>query len=189
VVRAVGASVAPVVSGVGHETDFTLTDFAADLRAPTPTAAAEVATPDRTELLGMLADLANRHTTQFNALLADLRYEHGRAHHALDRTSPKHAINAYRQRLDEIIFRLDRSMQVKLEKKALQLANLQQSLRGLSPQAVLNRGYAIVTHEKDGTLVKSADQVQAGEGVHIQVSRGELDARITKTTQEEQHVR
>jgi exodeoxyribonuclease VII large subunit len=187
VARAVAASLTPVISGVGHETDFTLTDFAADLRAPTPTAAAEVATPDRIELLGMLVELANRHTTYINALLADLRYEHGRLQHALDRTSPKHTINAYRQRLDEIIFRLDRSIQVKLEKKGLQLANLQQSLRGLSPRAVLNRGYAIVTRESDGALVKNADQVQPSEGVHIQVSRGELDARITKTTQEEQH--
>jgi exonuclease VII large subunit len=73
---------------------------------------------------------------------------------ALDRTSPKHAINAYRQRLDEILSRLDRSMLVKLEKKGLQLANLQQSLRGLSPRAVLNRGYAIVTREKDGAWSK-----------------------------------
>jgi exodeoxyribonuclease VII large subunit len=188
VVRAVGASAIPVISGVGHETDFTLTDFTADLRAPTPTAAAEVATPDKTELLGVLADLANRHTTHISMLLADLHYELGRAQHGLDRTSPKHAINAYRQRLDEIILRFDRSMQVKLEKKGLQLENMQQSLRGLNPRAVLNRGYAIVTRERDGILVKHADQVQPGEGVHIQVSRGELDARITKTTQEEQHV-
>jgi exodeoxyribonuclease VII large subunit len=188
VVRSVAASAAPIISGVGHETDFTLTDFAADLRAPTPTAAAEVATPDRTELLGILAELANRHTTHINSLLTDLRYEHGRVQHALDRTSPKHSINAYRQRLDEILSRLDRSMQVKLEKKGLRLANLQQSLRGLNPRAVLNRGYAFVTRERDGALVKSADQVQPGEGVHIQLSRGELDARIINTTQEEQHV-
>ena len=187
VVRAVAASAAPIISGVGHETDFTLTDFAADLRAPTPTAAAEVATPDKAELLGTVAELANRHVTVLNALLADLRWEHGQLKNALDRLSPQHAVNAYRQRLDEIVFRLDRSMRVKLDKIALQLANLQQSLRGLNPQAVLNRGYAIVTRATDGQVVKRADQVQPDEDVHIQVSRGSMDAKITNTTQEDEH--
>jgi exodeoxyribonuclease VII large subunit len=188
VVRAVKASAAPVISGVGHETDFTLTDFAADLRAPTPTAAAEVATPDRTELLGVVAELANRHTTNLNALLADLRWEHGQVRHTLDRLSPRHAINSYRQHLDEIVFRLDRSMQVRLEKKAMQLASMQQSLRGLSPQAVLNRGYAIVTRVQDGALVKHASQVQTDDDIHIRVSQGELKARINKVIQEDDHV-
>lgn len=189
VARAVRASAAPIISGVGHETDFTLTDFAADLRAPTPTAAAEIATPQKSELLGMVAELAIRHTTRLKALLADLRWEFGQVKNALDRLSPRHDINAYRQRLDEIVFRLDRSMQVKLEKKRMQLASLQQSLRGLSPHAVLNRGYAIVTREKDGLLVKRADQVQPDDEIHIQVSQGGMDARITKTTQEDEHVR
>jgi exodeoxyribonuclease VII large subunit len=188
VVRAVAASAAPVIAGVGHETDFTLTDFAADVRAPTPTAAAEVATPDKAELLGMVAELGNRHTTHLNELLAGFRWEHLQVQNTLDRLSPKHAIDSYRQRLDEIVFRLDRSIQVKLDKKSLQLANLQQSLRGLSPQAVLNRGYAIVTLSKDGELVKRADQVTPGDGIHIQVSQGEMDAQVLQTTQEEEHV-
>lgn len=188
VVRAVSASAAPIISGVGHETDFTLTDFAADLRAPTPTAAAEVATPDKAELLGMVAELANRHTTRLNGLLTDLRWELGQVKNALDRLSPKHAVDSYRQRLDEIILRLDRSIQVKLDKKSLQLANLQQSLRGLSPRAVLNRGYAIVTRIKDGELVKRANQVEPDEGIHIQVSQGEMDARVIQITQEDNHV-
>lgn len=187
VARAVAASHAPVIAGVGHETDFTLTDFAADLRAPTPTAAAEVATPDKTELLGSVSELANRHTTHLKTLIADLRWEHGQVQNALERLSPKHTIDSYRQRLDEIMLRLERSMQVKLDKKDMQLTNLQQSLRSLSPRAVLNRGYAIVTRERDAVLVKNADQVQPDEGIHIQVSRGTIDARVTKSKQEGQH--
>ncbi len=181
VVRAVAASDAPIISGVGHETDFTLTDFAADLRAPTPTAAAEVATPDKLELLGVIFELANRHSTLLREKISDLRWEHGQYQSALQRLSPEHALNTYRQRLDEIIYRMDRSLQNHLEKKKLHVINLQGALRSLNPNAVLNRGYAIVTREKDGQLVKSAGQVQVDESIHIRVSQGSLAARITKT--------
>ncbi len=189
VARAVAASAAPVVSGVGHETDFTLTDFAADLRAPTPTAAAEVATPDRVELIGAIAELANRHTTHLNGLLSDLGWSVRQEKNALVRLSPRYAINAYRQRLDEISSRLERSIQTSLERKNLQLTHLQQSLRSLSPRAVLNRGYAIVTRASDGMLIKQANQVNPNEDVRIQVSQGRLDARILKITQENEHER
>ena len=187
VARAVAASPSPVISGVGHETDYTLTDFAADHRAPTPTAAAEVATPERTKLLGIVAELANRHTTCLNTTLAELRWEHGQALNALQRLSPKYAVDSYRQRLDEVQLRLGRSMRVKLDKMTMQLANQQQSLRGLNPLAVLNRGYAIVTRARDAALVKAADQVQPDDSIHIQVSRGSIHARVTDTHQEEKH--
>jgi exodeoxyribonuclease VII large subunit len=185
VARAVAASSTPIIAGVGHETDFTLTDFAADQRAATPTAAAEVATPDKTDLLGIVAELANRHTTHLNALITDLRWEHGQIHNALERLSPKYAVDSYRQRLDEIMLRLERSMRVRLDRMNMQVASLGQSLRGLNPRAVLNRGYAIVTREVDGAVIKHADQVQSDDGIHIQVSRGSIDARVTKTNQEE----
>jgi exodeoxyribonuclease VII large subunit len=187
VARAVAASAAPVISGVGHETDFTLTDFAADLRAPTPTAAAEVATPDKAELLGVIGELSNRHTTILNARLGDLRWQHGQLQNALDRLSPKHTVNAYTQRLDEVLLRLERSIRVNLDKMALQVDNLAGSLRSLNPRAVLNRGYAIVTRESDGLLVRQAGQVHPGEGVQIQVSQGKMDATITKVTQEDEN--
>jgi exodeoxyribonuclease VII large subunit len=186
VVRAVAASAAPVISGVGHETDFTLTDFAADLRAPTPTAAAEVATPDKAELLGIVAELANRHANLLNTQLADLRWAHGQLQNTLEHRSPRHTINAHRQRLDEIMFRLDRAAQVRLDKKGMQLVHLQQSLHSLNPRAVLKRGYAIVTRASDGCLVKHADQVGPNEDIHIQVSQGAMEARILKTIQENQ---
>ena len=181
VVRAVAASPAPVISGVGHETDFTLTDFAADLRAPTPTAAAEVATPDRLDLLGAVDELANRHTTILRERIADLRWTYSQVTHALMRQSPEHAINTYRQRLDEVIHRLERSIRTELDRKNMQLANLTQALRGLNPESILNRGYAIVNREKDGVLVKNAGQVSPDEDIHIRVSQGSLDARVTRT--------
>jgi len=187
VARAVAASNAPVISGVGHETDFTLTDFAADLRAPTPTAAAEIATPDREKLLGTINELAHRYSLKLNSRLSDLRWSVDQEKNNLNRLSPRYAINAYRQRLDEISLRLERSIQISLEKKILRLTHLNQSLNSLSPHAVLNRGYAIVTRVSDGEVIKRADQVNPDENVYIQVSRGNLIARILKTTQENEH--
>lgn len=189
VARAVAASEAPVISGVGHETDFTLTDFAADLRAPTPTAAAEVATPDRVDLLGAITELSNRHTAYLNSRLSSLRWSLGQAHNTLARISPRYAINTYRQRLDEISLRLERAARVALERKTLHLAHLEQSLRSLNPRAVLNRGYAIVTRTSDGALVKRFDQVKPQDDIRIQVSQGTMDARILKTHQENKHDR
>lgn len=189
VARAVAASEAPVISGVGHETDFTLTDFAADLRAPTPTAAAEVATPDRVDLLGAITELSNRHTAYLNSRLSSLRWSLGQAHNTLARLSPRYAINTYRQRLDEISLRLERAARVDLERKTLHLAHLEQSLRSLNPRAVLNRGYAIVTRTSDGALVKRFDQVKPQDDIRIQVSQGTMDARILKTHQENKHDR
>jgi len=180
VVRAVAASEAPIISGVGHETDFTLTDFAADLRAPTPTAAAEVATPDRLELLASISETANLHTSIFKDYLSSLRWEHGQSTNKLVLLSPAHRIDIYRQRLDEIILRFERTIHHQMERKALQLENLQKSLRDLNPQAILNRGYAIVTRAKDGGVIRNAAQVETDEDIFIRVSQGNLSARITQ---------
>ena len=180
VARAVAASQAPIISGVGHETDFTLTDFAADRRAPTPTAAAELATPDRMELLSVIAELENRHNVLLRECLADLRWETAQWTNTLNQLSPLYRVDNYRQRLDEVQFRLERSIQSHIEHARLTLSHLTQSLHSLSPMAVLNRGYAIVTREEDGQVVKDAGQVKEDENVHIRVSQGALTARISK---------
>ena len=102
VARAIAASAAPVISGVGHETDFTIADFAADLRAPTPTAAAELATPNRADLIPLLADLRGR---LGRALLAELdvrRSELAGAKNSLSLHSPRNTIRNDRQRLDDL---------------------------------------------------------------------------------------
>jgi len=187
VARAVAASTTPIVSGVGHETDFTLTDFAADLRAPTPTAAAEVATPDKLDLLAQVGDLANQHTAIFQALLSDLRWKVTQLQSNLVQLSPKHTIDTYHQRLDEITNRINRAAIYKLEKDQLKLENLQQSLRSLNPIAVLNRGYAIVTKKADQTVIKNAEQVTIHDDVHIRVSQGSLDARVTSKIEENKY--
>jgi exodeoxyribonuclease VII large subunit len=130
-------------------------------------------------------ELANQHTTILRKKLADLRWELGQLRNSFERLSPRYAINTYRQRLDEIVLRLDRGIQTRLENKRLRLENLQSALKSLSPQSVLNRGYALVTREKDGMLVRRAEQVQVDEGIHIQVRHGSLDAMVIKTHQED----
>ncbi len=187
VVRAVAESPIPVISGVGHETDFTLTDFAADLRAPTPTAAAEVAAPDRAELLAIVMEAANQHTSIITERLSDLKYEHSQMTNQLARLSPSHQIDTYRQRLDEVSARLLRAADTQMERKNLQLENLQQSLQSLSPKAVLQRGYAIVTRQSDGTIIKNAGQVSPQDTVDIQLSQGMLTAQILQSKQEKDH--
>lgn len=187
VARAVAASEAPIVSGVGHETDFTLTDFAADLRAPTPTAAAEMATPDKLELLAQVTELASQHTSILKSLISELRWEIGQLQFNLIRLSPEHTIDSFRQRLDETITRLERSAVVKLEREKLRLENLQQSLKSLNPIAVLNRGYAIVTKKADQSVIKSTKQVGLQEEISIRVSQGALDARVIKKFEEKEN--
>ena len=181
VARAVAASEAPIISGVGHETDFTLSDFAADHRAPTPTAAAELATPDKVELLGAIAEAANRQTLLIREVLTDLRWDTSQLQTQLDRLSPAHAVDNFRQRLDEVELRLSRAMDNRLSRTSLSLSHVQRSLESLNPIAVLKRGYAIVTREKDNQLVKDAGKIETDEMLHIRVSQGNLDARVTKT--------
>ncbi len=181
VARAVAASEAPIISGVGHETDFTLTDFAADHRAPTPTAAAELATPDKVELLGIIAETAGRETLLIREVLTHLRWDTNQLQTQLDRLSPSHAVDNFRQRLDEVDLRLVRAMENRLSRTQLSLSHTQRSLESLNPIAVLKRGYAIVTREKDGQLVKDAGKIETDESIHIRVSQGSLDARVTRT--------
>lgn len=187
VVRAVAESPIPVISGVGHETDFTLTDFAADLRAPTPTAAAEVAAPDRAELMAVVMEAANQHTSLIIERLSDLKYDYSQMTNQLARLSPSHQVDTYRQRLDEVSTRLSRAADTQMERKNLQLENLQQSLRSLNPKAVLQRGYAIVTRQSDGSIIKNAGQVSPQDIVDIQLSQGMLAAQILQSQQEKDH--
>jgi exodeoxyribonuclease VII large subunit len=190
VVRAVTNSETPVISGVGHETDFTLTDFASDLRAPTPTAAAELAVPDKVKLLTAVNELASIHTSLLSEMLSDLRWKADQLEDTLARLSPGHRIDTYRQRLDEISLRQARTMAALVERKSLQFDNLSQALRSLNPQAVLNRGYAIVTRSEDGLVIKDASQVAPKDLVHIRLSQGQMNARITQiNTEEKRHDR
>lgn len=177
VARAIAASQAPVISGVGHETDFTIADFVADLRAPTPTAAAELATPDRTDLWEALNDQNQRLTRAVLGQIGAQRWQLNELHSRLQRHTPLTRIQTDRQRLDELAHRagLALSHQLKLEKS--QLSGLQRRLTALSPLAILQRGYAVVT-QADGSLVRRVSQIQPGDSLDIRVSDGQFKTRV-----------
>lgn len=176
VARAVAASVLPVISGVGHETDFTLADFAADVRAPTPTGAATLATPDRSELLAQLAVQRQRLglAVQGQLVAERRRLEHSRR--LLGRLSPRARIAAQRQQTDDLAALMQRQMGYTLRLRRARLNGLYARLANLDPRAVLQRGYAIVYRAADGRLVTAAQQVVVGDRLRIVLAEGELQA-------------
>ena len=181
VVRAVAASDAPVISGVGHETDFTLTDFAADLRAPTPTAAAELATPVTLfDLASAMSDLNQRAQMAMAALLERGRVECSNIESRLRFYSPARRLQSERQRADEWARRLLAAQSHRLVLEASRLEGLGKRLDALNPFQVLARGYAVVTRPADGSLIRKVGQVKAGEEIQIRVSDGEFNAQVSK---------
>ena len=179
VARAVAASRIPVVCGVGHETDFSLADFAADRRAPTPSAAAELATPDRAELAGQVRTLRAR---LVRALEADLARRRGRVQEqvrVLRRLSPALRLSQTRQRLDDLTERAGRAIRHQIAVRRERLAGLAGRLEGVSPLATLERGYAIVRRAADGLIVRSPSQVAVGDALRVRVRDGEFGARVS----------
>jgi len=167
------------VTGIGHETDFTLCDFAADLRAPTPTAAAELVTPDAADLRAGLRMLTARLQMAglgvFNGLRADLDLLQSR----LGRTSPQRRLQTERQRLDGLDLRLIRSLQGLVNLRQARLHGLGQRLEALNPRAVLGRGFAVV-RTGQGEVVRSPLQLHEGAEVQVQLARGGFSGRVEK---------
>ena len=174
VVRAVAMSEVPVICGVGHETDFTLCDFAADLRAPTPTAAAELATQItllelsaelqsyRNRLTSSTLSLLAEHKTVLSSLISELRY-----------ASPERRIQSERQRVDELARRTYSSLAHRLQVQSTHVKGIQKRLAALSPLAVLARGYAVVTRKDDGSVVSRV--AQASDVMNVRLSDGEFE--------------
>ena len=178
VARAIVASSAPVISGVGHETDFTIADFASDLRAPTPTAAAELATPDRADLLVSIGEIRQRLVRTIQASLNNLNWSLDALDRRLQQRSPRWGIASDRQRLDDLLRRADLSLGHYLALRHAQTDGLEQRLAALSPIAILERGYAVISHP-DGSTVRRVDQVAAEDLLRVRVSDGEFSARVS----------
>ena len=178
VARAIAASAVPVISGVGHETDVTLADFAADLRASTPTAAATLSTPDRAELAVAVQDAATRLAEALARQLAAERRHLAHTRRLLQRLSPAAQIAARRQQVDELSLRRERQMRHRLALQRLALDGLRGRLLSLDPRAVLQRGYAIVYRAADGQVLTSTQQVAAGDPLRIALADGEFNATV-----------
>jgi exodeoxyribonuclease VII large subunit len=176
VVRAVANSPIPIICGVGHETDFTLSDFAADLRAPTPTAAAELATQVTIfDLTTRVSSLQSQITNFTLSLITDQQSHLSTLAAALRYASPDRRIQSERQRVDELARRIYSSLLHRVQLQSTLIQGMRKRLVALSPIAVLARGFAVVTRTDDGTVVSRLGQ--ASEEMKIRVSDGEFEVR------------
>lgn len=185
VVRAVAACPVPVISGVGHEIDFTLADFAADLRAPTPTAAAEYATP---QPLGVMQDQIDQKRARMSVAL---QWQIGKAQARLNRVrlqlrpqALRNDINRERQTLDMLRDRLQLALARDLGQGRKRLASLRRALINAGPEATLARGFALL-QRADGTPVSDVEAIQTGEMLTARLHRGSLRLRVEERWQDE----
>ncbi len=174
------ASPVPIISGVGHETDFTLTDFAADLRAATPTAAAELATPIT---IAELRGATDHYTHLLDSKIRDVLDEYyARVDDfsvRLNYLSPRRRVQQGQQNVDMRLQRLGAAQVQRQRLMREQLSGLMRRLDALNPQAVLARGYAILTAAEDGRLVDSIGKAKKDDRIKIRVKDGEFDAKIS----------
>ncbi len=178
VARAIYRSRAPVISAVGHETDFTIADFVADVRAPTPSAAAELAVPDARELRASIRFSQRGIAQTANNRIGDARVRLSNETYALGRHSPQARITNDRQRVDDLARRLSGRVIQMIALRRGELTGALRHLDALNPQATLARGYAIVREKSSGRVVKSTSQVAGGKEIQVRVSDGEFEAKV-----------
>lgn len=183
VARAIAISEAPVISGIGHETDFTIADFVSDLRAPTPTAAAELATPSREELLAGLQERQESINATIRSILSARMVLLSQAQNSLLRFSPLRRLQSDRQRVDEYHHRLSQTITHRLKLKVSQLGSMNQQLASLNPRSVLNRGFSSVSL-MDGTIVRSIQQVKPLDELQIRVTDGKITGKVERVNTE-----
>ena len=176
VARAIFASGHPVITGIGHETDWTISDMVADFRASTPTAAAVAAVPDITEISVRIQSYQGLLIRLANSLVND-------AHKDFDyvRTRLESALPSFEQmklRIDELANQLGRSMRVDLNFSTEKVKMLTDKLFSLGPAQTMSRGYSIVQNSNDGVLVRELDDVEPGNNITITVSDGTLEATV-----------
>ncbi len=177
VARMVAEAPVPVVTGVGHETDFTIADFVADLRAPTPSAAAAAVTPDLAEFRRLLTGYQQRLTELAMTAISDRRRTIERMQAILRQHAPLYRIDQQRLMVDDLTRRLSASLMHRLQRQRMQVEALSQRLAALNPTAVLGRGYAIVQDEH-GHVIDRVAKARPGQGVRITVSDGAFRARV-----------
>lgn len=178
VARAVYDCKIPVISAVGHETDTTIIDYVADLRAPTPSAAAELAVPDMRIVLGQLQGYEEALVAAMEQILALCRQRVDSYARVFRHLNPQSRLNDRRQRLMEVEDRLRLGMERRIEQAKSELAIRTQQLEGVSPLRQLERGYAYVSDE-NGHGVASAEQVTVGQHLFLDVKDGMIESEVT----------
>jgi len=181
VVRAVVASGAPVVSGIGHETDFTLVDFAADLRAPTPTAAAVLAAPDIHDVMAELDGVKNELINRMDWLLHEQGNTLQQFRLQLEKFSPQSKVRQEMQRIDELNLRLEQLVGHQLQMRRMLVDQWQERATSLDPWQVLKRGYAVVSAE-DGRMINTIRKTKSGQRVDVRLQDGSFGAAVEEVT-------
>lgn len=180
-VRAVAASEIPVISAVGHETDFTLCDFVADLRAPTPSAAAEIAVPDGSALKAYLNQTKDALEKSAMARVTEAQRALLQRSRALELLSPEGRLQRLQQQLTAYGERMERAAEHHLQRKTVELQGAMERLEALSPLAVLQRGYGAVL-DGEGRVLSSVGEIKEGQRVELLLRDGRADARILSVT-------
>lgn len=176
VARAVAASEIPVISAVGHETDFTICDFAADLRAPTPSAAAEIAVPDITALGELLGSFSRRMNSAVGGTLTHEKARLEARAQLLKRLSPRNYIDDLDARCGGAGVRIDSAVRHSMEVRRGEIAALCARLDALSPLRVIARGYAVAS--SGGKVLTSPSQVEVGDTIDLRLAGGELKCEV-----------
>ena len=183
VARAIRASKIPVISCVGHETDFTIADFAADLRAPTPSAAAELAVPEAAALRAEIDGLLEGGAAAIEHRLTLERAHLARLNASAALSMPSRLLIERRETaLDTLTGRMTRAVQALPQTKRARLDVLMRALGAVNPNAVLERGYAVV--RQNGRAVADAAALRAGDLIDVTLKKGTIGARVTETAEE-----
>ena len=177
--RAIYASKIPTISAVGHEIDTTIADLVADMRAPTPSAAAELAVPDIGTLVGEIDALKSRSASAMSRKLSDCEKELSGLSKDVQLRSPRARIAAWEARLASLRAAMSNNIHRRLEKNEHEMARTVQSISDLNPLAVLSRGYAVAS--KDGKAVKSAEDLRVGDMIDVKFDKGGVSAEVKKT--------
>ena len=175
--RMIAASPVPVVTGIGHETDFTIADFVADHRAPTPSAAAAAVTPDIWEMQRLIAAYEARLFELMTGQITTKRQQIAQFQAILRRYAPQYRIDQYRLQVDELSRRLSAALHHQLNHQRLEIDGLAHRLEALNPKAVLARGYALI-QDDHGKVIDSVKKTFPQQRLHITLADGQLRARV-----------
>ena len=176
VARAVAASEIPVISAVGHETDFTICDFVADLRAPTPSAAAELAVPDSFQQREMLSSFARRIDGAIYDKICSERAVIELRKADLKRFSPQNYIDNLRVRCDRAVLSMDSAVKNEFALKAKEFSTVCAKLDALSPLKILSRGYGVAS--KSGKIISDVKLLETGDIINLRLSNGEAECEV-----------
>ena len=183
VAREIFKSKIPIISAVGHETDFTICDFVSDMRAPTPSAAAEIATPDLSEIYYKLNTIKNRMNRSLNNQIILDNEKLNNTFDKINNYMKNYIVRDKVIQLDQIYDKINLRLEQKLETSKEKLSKKAALLHNLSPLATISRGYSIV--EKNGQVINSIEEVNITDDINITLKDGSLECNVNKINSKE----